>query len=109
MKIIKGDKIQVLIGKDKGRQGEVYKCLPKKKLIFVKDINTYKKHVKSTKDQKGGIIEKVRGLLVSKVALVCPNCQKMTRVGYQIDKAGDKMRFCKKCKNVITNNKKSSK
>ena len=109
MKIIKGDTVQVLIGKDKGRQGEVYKCLPKKKLVFVKGINLFKKHVKSTKQQKGGIFEKERGLLVSKVALVCPNCQKITRVGYQIDKAGDKMRFCKKCKKTITNNKKSSK
>jgi large subunit ribosomal protein L24 len=108
MKIIKGDTVKILIGKDKGRQGEVFKCLPAKKLVFIKDINIFKKHIKSTKQQKGGIIEKERGLLVSKVALVCPNCQKATRVGYQIDKAGDKNRFCKKCITLITT-KKSSK
>ena len=105
MKIIKGDTVQILIGKDKGRQGEVFRCLPAKKLVFVKGINIFKKHIKSTKQQKGGIIEKERGLIVSKVALICPNCQKTTRVGYQIDKAGDKNRFCKKCKTAITNKK----
>lgn len=105
MKIIKGDTVQVLSGKDKGRKGEVFKCLPSKKLVFVKGINIFKKHIKSTKQQKGGIIEKERALLVSKVALICPHCQKTTRIAYQIDKAGDKSRFCKKCKTAINNQK----
>ena len=102
MKILKGDKVKILIGKDKGRDGEVILSIPKKNRIIVKGLNIYKKHIKSTKDQKGGIIEKERALLVSKVALICPSCGKTTRVGYLVDKAGDKNRICKKCKALIS-------
>jgi large subunit ribosomal protein L24 len=102
MKILKGDKVKVLIGKDKGREGEVLRVFSKKSTIVVKDLNIFKKHVKATKDQAGGIIEKERPLLVSKVALICPECKKTTRVGYLIDKSGEKNRICKKCKEIIT-------
>lgn len=104
MKILKGDKVKILIGKDKGRDGVVLKSFPKKNQVLVKDINIFKKHVKPTQNKAGGIIEKERALLVSKVALICPQCQKTTRVGYQIDKAGDKYRVCKKCKTILNNN-----
>ena len=106
MKILTGDKVKILIGKDKGRDGEVILSIPKKNRIIVKGLNIYKKHIKSTKDQKGGIIEKERALLVSKVALICPSCGKTTRVAYLIDKAGDKNRICKKCKALISSAKK---
>jgi large subunit ribosomal protein L24 len=103
MKIIKGDKVQITIGKDKNRQGDVILVIPKKTQIVVKGLNMFKKHIKPTANQKkGGIIEKERPLLVSKVALICPNCKKITRVGYQIDKSGDKARICRKCKAIIS-------
>lgn len=105
MKIIKGDKVKILIGKDKGREGEVTLAFPKKETVLVKGINIFKRHLKTTKDQKGGIVEKERALRVSKVALICPNCQKTTRVGYQIDKSGEKFRICKKCKQFINSSK----
>lgn len=101
MKIIKSDKVKILIGKDKGRIGEVIRCFPKSNQIVVKGINLYKKHLKATKEQKGGIVEKERPLQVSKVILVCPNCQKTTRVSYQIDKSGQKYRLCKKCHSLL--------
>lgn len=104
MKILKGDKVKVLIGKDKGRDGEVTKAFPKKNTLLVKGINMYKKHLKATKEQKGGIIEKERSITTSKVALICPTCQKTTRVGYLIDKTGEKNRICKKCKAIISSN-----
>jgi large subunit ribosomal protein L24 len=107
MKIIKGDKVKVLLGKDKGRTGEVLASFPKKNSVIVKDINKFKKHLKSTKEQKGGIIEKERAIMVSKIALICPSCQKTTRVGYKIDKSGEKYRVCKKCKSLIGLPKKS--
>ncbi len=107
MKIIKGDKVQVILGKDKGRIGEVLASFPKKNSVIVKDINKFKKHLKSTKDQKGGIIEKERDIDVCKLALICPSCQKPTRVGYKIDKSGEKYRVCKKCKALIGLPKKS--
>jgi len=101
MKILTGDKVKILIGKDKGRTSEVIKSFPKKNKVQVKGINIFKKHVKATQSQAGGIIEKERPLLVSKVALVCPNCQKAIRVSYLIDKSGDKTRYCRKCKTAI--------
>lgn len=101
MKIIKQDLVKVLIGKDKGREGEVVRTIPKKNKIIVKGLNMFKKHVKPTQNQKGGIIEKERAMIVSKVILVCPECKKSTRVGYQIDKTGNKYRICKKCNAML--------
>ena len=101
MKILKGDKVKVLIGKDKGREGVVLKSFPKKNNLIVKDINMFKKHVKPTQGKAGGIIEKERAILISKVALICPECKKTTRVGYKIDKSGEKYRICKKCQAII--------
>ncbi len=101
MKVIKGDQVKVLIGKDKGRDGQVVICLPKKNKIVVKGLNMFKKHVKASQNQSGGIIEREAPLHVSKVALICPNCKKATRVGYRIDKSGQKYRICKKCHSII--------
>jgi large subunit ribosomal protein L24 len=105
MKIITGDKVKILIGKDKGRVSEVIKTFPKKRTVLVKGLNLYKKHVKATKNQAGGIVEKERAYPISKVALVCPNCQKTIRVSYLIDKSGDKTRYCRKCKTPIISSK----
>jgi large subunit ribosomal protein L24 len=103
MKIIKGDTVKVLLGKDKGRDGVVIRSIPSKSQLVVKGLNLFKKHIKATQNQKGGIIEKERALLVSKVALICPECKKTARVGYKIDKSGVKSRFCKKCQAVLSN------
>ena len=97
MKIIKGDTVTIITGKDKSRSGEVLVAFPKKNSVVIKGLNMFKKHVKAQQGQKGGIIEKERSVLVSKVILVCPSCKKTTRVGYQIDASGTKHRLCKKC------------
>lgn len=102
MKIKKGDKVKVLIGKDRSREGLVLQSIPKNQTVLVQGINLYKKHLKSTKNQKGGIVEKERPLKISKVALICPNCKKVCRVAYKIDQAGDKYRTCKKCQQPIS-------
>ncbi len=103
MKLIKGDKVKILIGKDKGREGEIIQVLPKKNRITVKGLNLFKKHIKATQQSKGSIIEKERPLIASKVIFLCPECKKASRIGYQIDKQGNKYRICKKCKALITN------
>ena len=103
MKILKGDTIKILIGKDKGRTGEVVQSLPKRSKLVVKGLNMYKKHIKASQGNPGSIIERERSIFISKVALVCPSCKKAVRVGYQIDKSGEKYRICKKCKSIITN------
>ena len=74
MKIQKDDNVKILIGKDKGREGKVLQAIPKKSLVIVQGLNTVKKHVKPTQNQKGGSVTKERALLVSKVMLVCPSC-----------------------------------
>ncbi len=102
MKLIKGDQVQVLIGKDKGRTGEIVRSFPKKNAYLVKGLNLFKKHVKASQNSKGGIIEKERPLLASKLMLICPSCKKTARVGYQLDKSGSKYRVCKKCHALVT-------
>lgn len=96
MKIKKGDKVRVLLGKDRGKEGTVEKTLPKKGKVYVERINLYKRHVRKMQNVEGGIIEIPKPLDISNVALICPNCKKVTRVGYKLD--GDsKVRVCKKC------------
>jgi large subunit ribosomal protein L24 len=101
MKILRGDKVKILIGKDKGREGEVVKAMPKKDKIVIKGMNLYKKCIKPSQGKPGSIIEKERAMTVSKVALICPNCKKAIRVAYQIDKSGEKSRICRKCKTIL--------
>ena len=102
MKILKGDTVKVLIGKDKGREGLVVKAMPKKDKIIVQGLNLFKKHIKPSQGKPGSIIEKERSMAVSKVALICPNCKKAIRVAYQIDKSGEKTRICRKCKTILS-------
>lgn len=101
MKILKGDTVKILIGKDKGREGLVVKTIPKKDKIVVKGMNIFKKHIKPSQGKPGSIVEKERSMTVSKVALICPNCKKTIRVAYQIDKSGEKNRICRKCKSIL--------
>jgi large subunit ribosomal protein L24 len=112
MKIHKDDTVQVTSGKDKGKTGKVEKVFPKKAKVLVAGVNLYKKHRKAQGEGKpGGIIEISKPLPMGNVALLCPKCQKPTRVGYQIDKPAStraqrgrnnkKYRICKKCRGTI--------
>ena len=97
MKLKKGDTVQVLSGNDKGKQGEVLVVIPKKDKIIVKGVNIRKKHVKPRKQgEEGGIIQAECAIYSSKVNVVCPKCNKATKVAYSIEKDG-KVRVCKKC------------
>ncbi len=98
MKIKKGDKIKVMTGKDKGREGKVERVYSKQNKILVSGVNLYKKHIKkSDQAPQGGVVEVPRPLDIAKIALICPKCGKVTRVGYNNEK-GKKLRVCKKCK-----------
>ena len=100
LKIRKGDKVKILLGKDRGKEGTVELIRASDKRVFVGGVNLYKRHVKKMGDVEGGIIDIPKSLHVSNVGLICPNCKKLTRVAYKIDKTG-KMRICKKCKKEI--------
>ena len=97
MNIKKDDKVIVLSGKDKGKQGKVLSADPKAMKVVVEGVNVATKHQKPQKQgQDGGIIKVETPIYVSKVQLVCPKCGKGTRVGHKIAD-GKKVRVCKKC------------
>ncbi len=97
MKIKKGDNVLVLSGNDKGKTGEVLEVIPKTQKVIVKGVNIRKKHVKPRKaGEEGGIIPSEFPIHSSKVNVVCPKCQKSTRVGYIVEN-DEKVRVCKKC------------
>ena len=97
----KGDTVQVLSGKDKGKQGKIITAMPKAGKVIVEGINKVKRHSKpSLKVPQGGIITKEMPLHVCKVQLVCPACNKPTRIGHK-EVNGKNARVCKKCGEVI--------
>lgn len=102
MKIKKGDKVKILLGKDRGRIGTVELVLGKSRQVLVGGLNIFKKHSKPRKEgDKGGIIDKSRPLGIAKVALICPKCGEKTRVVYRIinrENKKEKRRMCLKCK-----------
>ena len=101
MKLKKGDKVKIMVGKDRGKEGSVDLVWPKEGLVTVGGVNLYKRHVKPQGEgQKGSIKEFVRPLLVSKVALICPKCKQVTRVGFKLT-AKEKVRICRKCQQEI--------
>ena len=101
MKLKKGDKIKVMAGKDRGREGTIERVYSLSNKILVPGVNVYKKHVKKSEQMpQGGIVDVPRLLDVSKVMLVCPKCGKAARIGYQV-KNGKKSRICKTCEKII--------
>lgn len=101
MKIRKGDKVKATRGKDRGKVGEVVKVWPRTGKVLVSGINMYKRHLKPRGEgQKGEIKELSRPLPAGNVGLVCPKCQLVTRIGYQMDES-KKVRICRKCKQII--------
>ena len=102
LKIKKGDKVLVIAGKDKGKQGEVIKVLPSKNKVLLSGINKYRKHQKPSAMNSGGIIERELPIHISNVALIDPKKEgKATRVGYKILEDGKKVRFAKSSGEII--------
>ena len=97
MKIRKDDKVVVLSGRDKGKEGKILSADPKALKVTVEGVNVATKHQKPRKQgQDGGIIKVETPIYASKVMLVCPKCGKATRVAHKITD-GKKSRVCKKC------------
>ena len=98
MKIQKGDTVIVLQGKDKGKKADVVRAIPDRQRVILEGVNVAKRHAKPTRaTQQGGVIDKFMPVHISTVALICKSCDKPTRVGYKLDKDGEKVRICKKC------------
>ena len=97
LKIKKNDKVVVLSGKDKGKQGKVLKTEPKSGKVVVEKVNLVSRHTKPRRQgEEGGIVKREAAIAACKVQVVCPKCNKGTRVAHKIE--GDKkIRVCKHC------------
>ena len=101
-KIKKGDTVKVISGKEKGKTGQVLQVDRDNRKIFIEKVNMNKKHMKpSQKRRQGGIIDREGALNISNVMLVCRSCNQAVRVGMKILNDGKKLRYCKKCTEVI--------
>jgi len=97
MKFKKGDQVIVTTGKDKGRKGKIEKIFPRKNLVLIPGLNLVKKHLRKQGEGKpGGIVDLVKPIIASKLALLCPKCNQPTRIGWR-----SKERICKKCQAAI--------
>ena len=95
--IRKGDKVRVLSGKDKGKEGRVLRAMPEKERVVVENVHMIKKHSRpSQKNPQGGIVEMEGTIHVSNLMLICPSCGEPTRVGRRRDD-GNRVCTCKKC------------
>jgi large subunit ribosomal protein L24 len=118
MRIRKGDLVQMLSGKDRGKQGRVIEADPKKSRVIVENLNVVKRHRKprpvkdssrmgQTQIQPGGVVELAAAVPVSNVMVVCPTCGRATRVGHEVreDEKGQlvKLRVCRRadCHEVL--------
>ncbi|MUK90482.1 50S ribosomal protein L24 [Ornithinibacillus sp. L9] len=96
MHVKKGDKVKVISGKDRGKQGTVLEAYPKKERVLVEGINMVKKHAKPSQDNpQGGILNQEAPIHVSNVMPVDPKSGEPTRVGYEV-RDGKKVRIAKK-------------
>ncbi len=97
MRIRKGDKVEVMTGKDRGKQAEVIRAIPTEHRVIVEGVHVAKRHAKPTRaTMQGGVIDKFMPVSVSSVAIVCGDCGP-TRIGMRIDEQGRKLRVCRKC------------
>jgi large subunit ribosomal protein L24 len=100
--IRKDDNVKVLAGKDKGKTGKVLKVFPSDNRAIVQGINFSAKHKrKSRQDDQGGIIHKESPINLSNLAVICKGCNRPSRVGLDVLSDGSKVRYCKKCKEVL--------
>jgi large subunit ribosomal protein L24 len=97
----KNDLVMVIAGKDKGKTGKVLKVIKKKDRVIVEKVNIVKKHVRPSAKSKGGILERESPIHISNVMIYCEKCQRPVRVGRKILEDGKKVRYCKKCNEVI--------
>jgi large subunit ribosomal protein L24 len=100
LKLRKGDRVVVLSGKDVGKEGEVTRVIPERRMVIIDGVNVARRHQRPTKaTMQGGIIDKDMPIPISNVAIICPNCGP-SRVGYKLE-GGEKTRVCKKCDTEI--------
>ena len=97
LRIKKGDRVRVLSGKDRGKEGTVLRAFPESGKLIVEGVNTAKKHQKPTRvNQSGGIVDRDMPIDVSNVAVLSPGDGRPTRIGYKVQADGTKVRVCRR-------------
>ena len=96
LKFKKGDRVVVLTGRDKGKQGEILVMMPKENRAIVRGVNVVRRHQSQTAQQEGGIISKEAPVNLSNLAHEDPNDGKPTRIGFRFLEDGKKVRFAKR-------------
>jgi len=98
LKVKKGDVVKVISGNDRGKRGEVMRVFPEKQRLIVKGVHIITRHQRPTARQReGGIIEREGTIHITNVLVICPVCDRPTRVGFEITETGEKLRRCKQC------------
>ena len=102
MRFRSDDNVLIIKGRDRGKQGRIQKIHSSNNKVLVEGINIVKKHQKPAQGvRQGGIIQKELPIPVANVMLVCTQCNKPTRIGYQFLADGSKARVCRLCEEVI--------
>ena len=97
LKLRKGDRVEIIAGKDKGKKGKILRVLREKNAVIVEGVNLKKKHSKPTqKNPKGGIIQSEGMINISNVQLVCPSCGELMRPKVKFSEK-ERIRACRKC------------
>ncbi|AEJ44915.1 ribosomal protein L24 [Alicyclobacillus acidocaldarius subsp. acidocaldarius Tc-4-1] len=102
LRVKTGDKVVVIAGKDKSKQGRILKVYPKEGRVVVEGVNIVKRHTKpNPQHPEGGIVEKEAPIHVSNVMIVDPKTGEPTRVGYKFLEDGRKVRYAKKSGEIL--------
>lgn len=101
MKLKVGDKVKVISGSDKGKEGKIIKTLRAEDKVIVEGVHIVKKHQKGNGQETGGILEVEAPIHVSNVMIIDPKTKKGTRIGHTVDKNNKKVRVSTKTKNVL--------
>lgn len=96
-----GDKVVIIAGKNKGKNGKVTKILKDENRVVVEGVNLVKKHLKKNGENAGSIVDREAPIHASNVMLLDPKTEKRTRVGHSTDKKGNKIRIAKKSNEKI--------
>ena len=99
----RNDQVEVRSGKDRGKRGKVLRVISARDRAIVERVNMVKRHTRPNPQQniKGGVVEREGSLHVSNLVIVCPECDKATRVRHKILSDGRKVRTCTACEAVV--------
>ena len=99
----KNDTVQVIAGRDAGKQGKILKVIPEKNRVIVQGVSFVKKHTRPNPQRniKGGIAEREAPIHASNVMIVCGECGKRTRIGHKLLVDGTKTRICRRCEGAL--------